>query len=406
MGRRGDTGTRRGGGEKVGTWEGGKRGDALLTDARRSGMILLNLVGQGTAMQDDAITYRDAGVDIDAKAQISDRIRHLVRQTYSPRVIDRLGSFAGLFRLDYDEKLFERNYKDPVLAACTDGVGTKIEIARMMGKYDTVGIDAVAMNVNDLIVMGAEPLFFLDYLAVHEIDHDQLAGLVKGISDGCRLAGCALLGGETADMPDIYGPGKFDLAGFAVGVLEQGRLIDGRLIQPGDQLIALSSSGLHSNGYSLVRKICFDRLKLDPRKPVADLDPDRPLGEVLLEPTRIYAGAVMRLLGRYKRKRPIRGMAHITGGGLAGNVERVLPKACDAEIDKKSWPRPKVFDWLSKAGPVSDREMWRVFNMGIGYVFVVNPTFRNSILYQLRRMGETPHVIGHVKKGSGKVLVL
>jgi phosphoribosylformylglycinamidine cyclo-ligase len=357
-------------------------------------------------MSRQPISYLDAGVDVDAKAQIAGKIQHFTRRTYTPRVIERLGSFAGLYRLDYDEKLFERNYRKPVLVACTDGVGTKVEVARMAGKYDTIGSDAVAMNVNDLAVMGAETLFFLDYMAVHKIEHERMGEIIAGMSEGCREAGCALLGGETADMPAVYSRGKFDLAGFAVGVVEKNRIIDGGRIRAGDVVIGLSSSGLHTNGFSLVRTICFERLKLSPGKIVKELDADRPLSDVLLEPHRIYASSIFRLTSGYRVKKPIHGMAHITGGGLAGNIDRVLPKNCNAEIDKDSWPRPPIFKWLMEKGPVQEREMWRVFNMGIGFVLVVNPNFSRSILARLRKLGEAPHIIGRIKKGEGKTLIL
>ena len=320
-----------------------------------------------------SLTYAQAGVDIEAGDEMVDRIRPMVERTYGPRVMGGYGSFAGLFRLDYNEKLFKRNYKEPVLVGCTDGVGTKLKVAFMTGKVDSVGIDLVAMNVNDLICCGAEPLFFLDYIAVGKLDPQTAADIVKGVSDGCVQAGAALLGGETAEMPDFYKPDEFDLAGFAVGVVERKRLIDGRNIAPGDLAIALASSGLHSNGYGLARKVVFDRagLKVDDRP--AELE-GASVGEELLQPTRIYVKSVLSVLDRYRVKKVVRGLAHITGSGLQGNLPRILPKGLTVRV-KRDWPIPPIFRLIQQRGPVDDIEMFRVFNMGVGFVMIVAADF-------------------------------
>lgn len=351
-----------------------------------------------------AISYADAGVSIDANDAMVDQIQSHVASTFGPRVIAAKNAFAGLFRLDYDEKLFKKNYRNPVLVACTDGVGSKVQLAAQIQRYDTVGIDLVAMSVNDMLVGGAEPLFFLDYLAVHTLEPPVIADMVKGIAAGCRLADCALIGGETAEMPDTYAPGDFDMAGFAVGVVEKDRMITGERVEPGDVVLGLASSGLHSNGYTLARKICFDRAKLTMDAPVADLGGVR-LADVLLEPTRIYVPAVVKLLSQYKVKRVVHAMAHITGGGLVGNIPRVLPKTCNAVIQRTSWPVPDVFAFLQAAGPVEPDEMLRVFNMGIGYVLVVAQDFAHSIAEKLERCGEQVYTIGTITRGTGRVIL-
>jgi phosphoribosylformylglycinamidine cyclo-ligase len=351
------------------------------------------------------MTYASSGVDIEAGDRAAERIRGHLRRTYGPRVLGRDGAFAGMLRLDYNQELFKRNYRDPVLVACTDGVGTKVLIAQQMGKVDTIGIDCVAMNVNDLIVQGAEPLLFLDYVAVHKVVPEAMESIVKGVADGCALSGAALLGGETAEMPDLYGPGEFDLAGFAVGVVELDRVVDGPArVAAGDVVLGLASSGVHSNGYSLVRKIVkAKRLKLDGS--YAELETSATLGEVLLEPTRIYAKPIVSLLRGYKRKRPIGGMAHITGGGLGGNLNRALPGDVNAKLKLKQWAAPAVFEFLRKRGGVSRDEMLRVFNMGIGYTLVVRPHFADAVAEKLRRSGERVFEIGRITRGTGRVLV-
>ncbi|MCG3177852.1 MAG: Phosphoribosylformylglycinamidine cyclo-ligase [Phycisphaerae bacterium] len=344
------------------------------------------------------ITYKDSGVDIDAGDEMVERIRNSVRRTYSTRVMGPHDAFAGMFRLDYNEKLFKRNYTDPVLVGCTDGVGSKLKVAFMVGDVTTVGIDLVAMNVNDLIVCGAEPLFFLDYLGVGKLEPGRMADIVAGVAEGCVRGDCALLGGETAEMPDFYKPDEFDMAGFAVGVAEMGRVIDGKQIEPGDVVLGLASDGVHSNGYALVRRIVFDRANLKVTDHVEELG--ETVGAALLRPTRIYVKPVVRVLRKYRVKRPVRGMAHITGGGLEGNVPRCLPAGTGVEIKKGSWPIPPVFDWLARLGPVEEAEMYRVFNMGIGYVMIVRPTFADSIAAQLERDGERVYRIGRVVKSK------
>jgi len=350
------------------------------------------------------ISYEQAGVSIDANDEMVERIDGYVSSTFGPRVMGKKGTFAGMFRLDYDERLFKRNYKNPVLVACTDGVGSKVQLAGQIKRYDTVGIDLVAMSVNDMLVHGAEPLFFLDYLAVNKLEPGMVSELVKGVAAGCRQADCALIGGETAEMPDTYRKGDFDMAGFAVGIVERKRVIDGSIVRKGDVILGLGSSGLHSNGYTLVRNICFKKCGLKMSEKVEGLE-GAVLGDVLLEPTRIYVRAIVKLLSQYKVKRVVHGMAHITGGGLVGNIPRVLPKDCNAVIKKSNWPKHKIFTFLQKTGPVEELEMYSVFNMGIGYVLIVAEDFADSIQKKLSRYGEKVYRIGRVSTGSGKVVL-
>jgi len=349
------------------------------------------------------VDYKQSGVNIRTGEQSAEQISSAIADTFTPRVVDLKGGFAGLFRLDYDEKLFRKNYRNPVLVACTDGVGSKVQLAAKAGKFDSVGIDLVAMSVNDMVVQGAEPLFFLDYLALHRLEPKMVAELVRGISKGCQKADCALIGGETAEMPDTYRKNDFDLAGFAVGVVELDRIITGKSIRPGDQIIGLASSGLHSNGYSLVRNICFKKTQMRMTDRPDELG-GQILSDVLLEPTRIYVRSIVKLLSQYKVKRVVHGMAHITGGGLQGNIPRVLPADCNAVIDTSSWMVPGVFGFLQKAGPVTKEEMFRVFNMGIGFVLVVSEDFADSICKKLTRFGEQVYRIGRISKGKGKVI--
>ncbi len=344
------------------------------------------------------VTYKDAGVDLDLYQQAMRKLPRLLRRTHTPRVIDRPGGFAGLFRLDYNSRLFAKNYRDPVLVSGSDGVGTKLKVAILAGRYNTVGIDLVAMCVNDCLCLGAEPLFFLDYLAFGKDDPRLVTELVSGISDGCIEADAALLGGETAVMPDLYAPGDFDLAGFCVGVVERKRLIDGRAIRPGDVVLGLESSGLHSNGYSLVRKIVFEMGRLDIDEHVSELE--QTVAEALLEPTRIYARALTDLMNHYPRRTIIRGLAHITGGGLEENVARVLPAGRRVLIDRRLWDVPPVFTWLESLGDVGRDEMFRVFNMGIGMTLLINPYFAESIGRQLATHRIRSWVIGEVREGE------
>ena len=350
------------------------------------------------------VTYKDSGVDIDAGNAAVERIASHVQSTYTEQVLTGShGGFAGLFRLDYPPGILERDYKDPVLVACTDGVGTKLEVAYRMGVPDTIGIDLVAMCVNDLIVQGARPLFFLDYIAVGKMEPDTISGLLKGIAEGCRQSGCAILGGETAEMPGFYPNGHYELAGFSVGVAERKRLILGDRVEAGDKVIGLFSSGFHSNGYSLVRKVFLGKRagarSLERVLPGCDL----PLGETLLEPTRIYVKPVLSVLDAYRQKRPVHAISHITGGGLIENIPRCLPESLDVVIRRKAWKPPAIFGHLADRGKVPRAEMYRVFNMGIGMVLVVSRHFAGSVLRQLEDEGEPAVEIGEVIKGKGRV---
>jgi phosphoribosylformylglycinamidine cyclo-ligase len=345
------------------------------------------------------LTYRDAGLDLDKYEESLGHMPPLMRRTHGPRVMDGFGGFAALFSLDFNSKLFARNYRKPVLVTCTDGVGSKLKIASLMGKHDTVGIDLVAMSVNDCLCTGGEPLVFLDYLAMPKDDPPLTRDIIKGISDGCLEADCALVGGETAILPDFYKPGDYDLAGFCVGVVEKEHIINGRGIQVGDVVLGLASSGLHSNGYSLVRKIVFEHAKLR----VGDFVPElgRKVGEELLEPTRIYVRPVLKIVHHYPvKRRVVRGLAHITGGGLVDNVPRVLPPGKRVFLKRGSWDVPPVFPWLQKLGNVPSDEMDRVFNMGIGFVMIVSPYYRDSIMSQLAEDRVKTWVIGDVRAGE------
>jgi len=359
---------------------------------------------EGSKQVSKYVSYEQSGVSIGAGDQAAERIYAAVASTFGPRVIELKDGFAGMFRLDYDERLFKRNYKNPVLVACTDGVGTKIKIAAAAKKFDTVGIDAVAMCVNDMLVQGAEPLFFLDYLAVNKVEPKIIAEMVKGVAAGCRLADCALIGGETAEMPDIYAKGDFDMVGFAVGVVERKKIIAGKTVRNGDVILGLGSSGLHSNGFSLVRNICFKKAALKLTDTLGELD-GAELAAVLLEPTGIYVRSIVKLLSKYKVKRIVHGMAHITGGGLPGNIVRILPRNCNAIIKKSSWAVPKIFTFLQNKGPVEEQEMFRVFNMGIGFVLIVAEDFADSIKKKLTKYGERVYKIGRVTTGTGRVIL-
>jgi phosphoribosylformylglycinamidine cyclo-ligase len=350
------------------------------------------------------LTYADSGVDIDAGDEVVRLIKPSLRRTHSQRVMGMHGAFAGMFRLDFNETLFKRNYTDPVLVACTDGVGTKVKLAAERRILGTVGIDCVAMNVNDLIVQGAEPLFFLDYLGLSRVDPPETAAIIDGVAHGCEIAGCALIGGECAEMPDIYSPGDFDIAGFAVGVVELSRAVDPDRVEAGDVVIGLTSSGVHSNGFSLVRRI-VEEAKLDLDRAHPETGDERPLAEVLLEPTRIYSRPIVKLLSGYKVKKIVSGMAHVTGGGLPGNVNRALHDEVDAIINLDSWEVPPLFRFLQEAGGVSEEEMFRVFNMGIGFVLIVRPTFADAVFRKLKRSGESPIILGEIVQGGGRVVM-
>jgi phosphoribosylformylglycinamidine cyclo-ligase len=347
-------------------------------------------------------TYKDAGVDLEVYRQSMARLPNLLSRTFSPRVIPLEGGFAGLFQLDFADHLFARNYKHPVLVSCTDGVGTKLKIAAAMGLHNTVGIDLVAMSVNDALCCGAEPLFFLDYVAMPKDDPDLLEQLVTGITNGCIQSDCALLGGETAILPDMYAPGDYDLAGFCVGVVEKKNIIDGKAIEAGDVVIGVASSGLHSNGYSLARKIVFDMAKLSVQDHVEELG--KTAGEALIEPTRIYARPVRQVLNYYRVKNVVHGIAHITGGGLCENLARIVPEGQQVVIQRGSWAMPPIFTWLQRLGDVDQAEMDQVFNMGIGLVMIVAPFYADSIRQQLKRFKLQSWMIGRVEKGVGGVV--
>jgi phosphoribosylformylglycinamidine cyclo-ligase len=316
-------------------------------------------------------TYKSAGVDLEIYRESMSRLPRMMHRTFSARVMKLDGGFAGLFRLDFDNPLFRRNYDDPVLVSCTDGVGTKLKVASLCNLHSTVGIDLVAMSVNDAICCGAEPLFFLDYVAMSQDDPDLLEQIVSGISDGCIEADCALLGGETAIMPDLYAHGEYDLAGFCVGVVERKRLITGALIRPDDVILGLASSGLHSNGFSLVRKVVFEIAGLSVADRINELG--ETIGESLLRPTRIYAKVVGEILRHAELEGAVHGIAHITGGGLDENLKRILPTSVSAVIDWQSWQVPPIFDWIQQRGQIELQEMRQVFNMGVGLVLVVDP---------------------------------
>jgi phosphoribosylformylglycinamidine cyclo-ligase len=352
--------------------------DALgvLSAQRNKGIGMAAAKGPG-------LTYRDAGVDIDAGDRLVDLVKPMARSTRRPGADAELGGFGGVFDLK------AVGLKDPVLVSGTDGVGTKLDVAAAVGRHDTIGIDLVAMCVNDVLAQGAEPLFFLDYFATGKLAPEAAAQVISGIAEGCRQAGCALIGGETAEMPGLYGPGRYDLAGFVVGAVERDRLLPNQdAMKSGDPLIAVASSGPHSNGYSLVRKI-VERSGLDYDAP-APFDAQRTLGEALLEPTRIYVKALSGLL----KQGWIKGMAHITGGGLVENPPRMTPDRLTPRIDMSSWERPGVFSWLQDAGGVAEAEMQRTFNCGVGLLLAVAPERAEQTVAALRDAGETAWVAG------------
>jgi phosphoribosylformylglycinamidine cyclo-ligase len=335
----------------------------------------------------DSLTYRHSGVDIEAGDEAVRRIATLARSTFRPEVLGGIGAFAGFCRIP-------GAYRDPVLVSSTDGVGTKLKVAVLADRHDTVGIDLVAMGVNDLLVHGAEPLFFLDYLAVSKMIPEKVETIVKGVVEGCRQAGCALIGGETAELPDLYAPNEYDLAGFAVGVVERDRIVTGASIRAGDVILGLLSSGLHSNGFSLARRIIFGELGLTVHDALPGID--RTVGDELLRPTRIYVGLVLPLLAEFR----VKGMAHVTGSGITGNLPRILPENCRAVIRQASWPVPPIFSLLMRAGKVAEAEMFRTFNMGIGFVLVVAPEDAEALTQRLTALGGQVFQIGEVVSGQ------
>jgi len=334
---------------------------------------------------DPPLTYRDAGVDIEAGESLVERIKPLVQKTQRPECLGNIGGFGGLFELPIDR------YRRPVLVSGTDGVGTKLKLAVILDRHDTIGIDLVAMCVNDVLVLGAEPLYFLDYFATGRLSPEHAQSVIAGIASGCETAGAALIGGETAEMPGIYSPGDYDLAGFCVGVVEKDQIIDGSHIRAGDQVLGLASSGLHSNGYSLARAV-LERSSATLDQPIGETT----LGEALLAPTRIYVRPILALL----KAVPIHGIAHITGGGLPGNIPRILPDNCDCRIDTTAWPRSEIFQWLQSEGSIDDTEMLRTFNCGIGLVIIVSSDTAAQAQQMLEASGETVYRLGEVQAGG------
>lgn len=339
----------------------------------------------------EELTYKKSGVDIDEGDRFVSLISPIVEKTFRPEVMTSIGSFGALFRLDI------KKYKEPVLVSGTDGVGTKLKIAFMMDKHNTIGIDLVAMSVNDILTLGAEPLFFLDYFAVGKLKPEKSAEVVKGIAEGCKESGCALIGGETAEMPGFYAEDEYDLAGFAVGVVDKNEIVDGSKIKEGDAIVGIASRGLHSNGYSLARKVFFDAAKFDINRYAPELNST--IGEELLKPTRIYADAVNALKGKID----IHGMAHITGGGIVGNVPRIIKDGLMATIYKDSWPTPAIFTLIKTLGNVPDDDMKKTFNMGIGYIMVVDSKNSEIVIDTLKNSGFDAYQIGFIGQGNKKV---
>ncbi|MGI6092892.1 MAG: phosphoribosylformylglycinamidine cyclo-ligase [Veillonellaceae bacterium] len=339
------------------------------------------------------LTYREAGVDIDAGNRAVELMKSHVKATYRPEVLGHIGGFGGLFALN------NKKYSQPVLVSGTDGVGTKLRLAFMLDKHDTIGQDAVAMCVNDILVQGAEPLFFLDYLAVGRLEPEKVAAIVSGVAKACSESGCALIGGETAEMAGFYADGEYDIAGFAVGIVDRPKIITGEKIVPGDVLIGLPSSGLHSNGYSLVRKICFDVKQMSVNDFIPELN--RTIGEELLTPTRLYPKVCLPLIEKFD----IRGMVHITGGGFYDNIPRILSETSSVEIDTSSWPQPPIFRLLKEWGQVEWSEMYRTFNMGIGMILVVPQDQAAALLASLEENDEKGYIIGKVTTGNKEVIL-
>jgi phosphoribosylformylglycinamidine cyclo-ligase len=335
--------------------------------------------------------YKQAGVDIAAGNEAVERMKKHVKRTFRPEVMADLGGFGGLFALNKDK------YEEPVLVSGTDGVGTKLKVAFAMDRHDTIGIDAVAMCVNDIVVQGAEPLFFLDYLACDRVIPEKIEAIVAGIAEGCHQSGCALIGGETAEMPGMYSEGEYDIAGFTVGIVDKSKVINGSTIAAGDAVIGLASSGVHSNGYSLVRKLLLEQSGYSLQDEVAELNGK--LGDVLLEPTKIYVKPVLALL----EKLTVKGMAHITGGGFIENIPRMLPDNVNVDIEYGSWPVLPIFKLLQEKGAISNRDMFTTFNMGIGFVMVVKQEDAESALAFLREQGEEGFLIGRVTEGDARV---
>lgn len=345
------------------------------------------------AEEKKSITYADAGVDIDAGNKAVELMKDSVRASYRPEVIGDLGGFGGLFALNIAK------YKEPILVSGTDGVGTKLKLAFMADKHDTIGQDAVAMCVNDILVQGAEPLFFLDYIAVDKVDSQKVANIVKGVANACKESGCALIGGETAEMAGFYSKGEYDIAGFCVGCVDKSKMITGEKVKAGDVLLGLPSSGVHSNGFSLVRKICFEHMGFDMNTVIPEFGCT--LGEQLIIPTRLYPKTCLPLIEKFD----IHGMVHITGGGFYENIPRILPKDCDALVNAESWEVPVVFRKLQEWGNVDWKEMYRTFNMGVGMVLVVDPSEADAVRAHLTEAGETFFELGEVIPGEQKTIM-
>lgn len=346
-------------------------------------------------MTNKQMTYAEAGVNIDNGDKAVELMKPHVKSTYRPEVVSGIGGFGGLFALD------TKKFTDPVLVSGTDGVGTKLQVAFLTGIHDTIGIDCVAMCVNDILVSGAEPLFFLDYMALGRLEPEVVADVVKGVAEGCRQAGCALIGGETAEMPGFYKTDEYDVAGFCVGAVNRGDIIDGSTVKKGDLVIGLASTGLHSNGYSLARKVFFDMAGLKPEARLEGLE--KPLGEALLTPTRIYVKDVLALMERHPHA--VKAMAHITGGGLLENLPRSLPSDVDAELDPALWTRSALFDHLAALGNIAPHEMYRTFNMGVGFVLIVAPEDFDAVMATLAERGAQASGIGRITEGSGVVKI-
>ncbi|MGI1690328.1 phosphoribosylformylglycinamidine cyclo-ligase [Thermoanaerobacter uzonensis] len=336
------------------------------------------------------MNYKDAGVNIDEGNKLVEMIKPLAEQTLNEYVLEGIGGFAGLVEI--------KNYKNPVLVSSTDGVGTKLKIAFMMDKHDTIGIDLVAMCVNDIIVTGAKPLFFLDYFATGKLKSETAVEVIRGIAEGCKIAGCALIGGETAELPGFYKEGEYDLAGFCVGIAEKEELINTKSIKEGDAIIGIASSGIHSNGYSLVRKVFFEENNFSVKDFIPELGTN--LGDALLTPTKIYVKSIEAL-----KRLKIKGMAHITGGGFIDNIPRILRKSIAAKINKGSWEIPTIFNLIQRLGDIEEREMYRTFNMGIGIVVIIDPSDVDKALEKLSGMGEKAYVIGEIVEKEGGVIL-
>lgn len=349
-------------------------------------------LGANVATSVQPWTYKAAGVDVDAGNEVVHRIKSVVRSTFTPAVITDIGGFSGLYSLDPGK------YQQPVLVSSCDGVGSKLKVAFMADRHDTIGIDLVAMGVNDILVQGARPLFFMDYLAVGRVVPARAEVIIRGIAHGCQQADCALIGGETAELPDFYAPDEYDLAGFVVGIADKNRIINGSSIKPGDVIIGLASSGLHSNGFTLVRRLVFDHLGLKIDDPLLGGS----VADELLKPTVIYVRTMLTILNEF----PVLGMAHITGGGLIDNVPRVTPDNCRAVFHKKSWEKPPIFAFLQQAGSIEEREMFRTFNMGLGMVLMVRPAETDKILKRLEGLGQQAWLVGEIEaRGSGEASV-